>query len=129
MSLSTLFSVVPTNIYGVITLLTHTLVIFIVILLSDKFIGHSFEPKNVLIMSILAYFLTPITQSFLSSFVSFRFGFQLIPLVIWLVLGEIFLKGDVDTKTKLKVALLAFVVYQIMLLTGIVGRIIAAVGL
>ena len=127
MSLPSLFSVVPTTINGVLILIVEMIVIFTAIILSDKFIGHSFEPKNVLIMSILAYFLTPITQSFLSSFVSIRFGLQLFPLVVWLILGEIFLKKDADMKTKLKVALLAFVIYEILSLTGIVGRIIAAV--
>ena len=120
LGLSILFSLVPITIEGVVSLLISTTIIFVSIVLSDAIIAHEMEAKEVLVMSFFAYFLTPLAQSLLARYIPFV-GFILVPLFVWFVLGEIFLRKD--STTNMKVAILAFVIYQILIYSGIVSRV------
>lgn len=113
-----LFTIFPNSFQGIVYLVLDVVIIFLALMAADKHIAHRFEPKHVLIMSILAYFLGPITLSFLSGYVSIPYAFVLFPLVLWIVLGEIFL-DDFDFKTKLKVAVIGFLIYEIITILNV----------
>lgn len=121
---SILFAVVPTSVAGIVGLLVSTAVIFIAILLSDAIIGHEMEMKQILVMSFLAYFLTPLAQALLARYIPVV-GFVLMPLLVWFVLGQIILKKD--AVTNMKIAVVAFIIYQILLYTKIVSIIVGLV--
>ncbi|MBI4162834.1 MAG: hypothetical protein HY513_04070 [Candidatus Aenigmarchaeota archaeon] len=105
----------PLSMGGIIATFIDAIIAFAVIAIIDKFIGHNFEPKRTFAMAIIALFLAPIISisvlgsTTLPGFVSI----YLVPLVLWMVLGELLLQGE-SMKTKLEVALIAFVVYSIM---------------
>lgn len=120
LGLSILFSLVPITIEGVVSLLISTTIIFVSIVLSDAIIAHEMEAKEVLVMSFFTYFLTPLAQALLARYIPF-IGFILVPLFVWFVLGEIFLRKD--STTNMKVAIVAFVIYQILIYSGIVSRV------
>ncbi|MDI6720846.1 MAG: hypothetical protein QMD85_00545 [Candidatus Aenigmarchaeota archaeon] len=97
--------------------LVGALIAFIAIMISDKVIAHNIEPKKSLIMSLIALFIVPILATFVAGFVTvlagipYMVGFFL-PLIFWIILGEVLLSSD--RMTKLKVTAVAFVVYIIL---------------
>ena len=105
----------------IITLLISSIVAFIAILIVDKVVGGNFEPKHAFIMAIVALFISPIVLGFIFSSLSLPTmvvgtidiisGF-ILPLLIWITLGEALLSAD--KMAKLKVTVIAFVVYLIL---------------
>jgi len=119
-----LLSVVPLSIGGVISLLINALLVFIVLVVVNKIIEHEMEAKHSLIMAFLALFLAPLAMAVIAmtgvSAVIPYFGIIamfVIPLLVWILLGELLLKGD--RMEKLKVVLIAFVVYFILNFIGV----------
>ena len=110
-----IISAIPLSAGGIIATFIDAIIAFIVIVAVDKFIGHNFEPKRTFAMAIIALFVAPIISvaligsSPLPGFVSV----YIVPLVLWIVLGELLLQGE-SNKTKLEVAIIAFVVYSVL---------------
>ncbi|MFH1631240.1 MAG: hypothetical protein ABIA21_03420 [Candidatus Aenigmatarchaeota archaeon] len=119
-----ILGVLPLSVGSALGLLINTLVVFVVLIIVNKLIEHDMEPKQSFIMAFLAMFITPIVMlaiglSGVASVIPF-FGvivLLLIPLIVWIVLGEVLLKGDM--KEKLKVIVVAFLVYTILNFIGV----------
>ncbi len=93
------------------------LLAFIAIVVSDKVISHSIDAKKSLIMALIALFIVPIAATFILGSAPVLlaipyFASILLPLLFWIGLGEALLKSD--RKTKLKVTVVAFIVYIIL---------------
>lgn len=112
---------IPTTVGGAVGFLINALLAFAVIIIIDEVINHEFQAKHSFIMAIGAYFITPIVFALIGiTGISAFFGFlttYLIPLIVWVALGEILLEGD--GKTKAIVAAVAFIVYTVLIFIGI----------
>ncbi|HLD85136.1 MAG TPA: hypothetical protein VI968_01120 [archaeon] len=106
---------IPLSLGGIIATFVNALIAFVAITIADKFIGHNFEPKRTFIMAVVALFLAPIVSTFAfgAGVLPDYFSVYLLPLILWIVLGEVLLGGE-GRKTKLEVAIIAFVVYSLM---------------
>jgi len=98
---------------------------WLIILLSDEVIGHQIEAKRALILAAIAYFASPLILAFLP--LSIPYAGLLMPLVVWIVLGEVLLRAY-GTTNRLKIAVLAFVIFTILNFLGIPGLIAAAIA-
>ncbi len=105
----------PLSFGGIIATLIDAIIAFAVIVIIDKFIGHNFEPKRTFAMAIIALFLGPIISVSIlgSTTLPGFFSVYIVPLVLWIILGELLLKGE-GMKTKLEVTIIAFVVYSVL---------------
>ena len=106
---------IPLSISGIIGLLIQAVVTTFAIIIADKVIAHNIEPKHAFIMAIAAFFLTPLLMTGLFIIgiqVSIEMVKYVIPLVVWILLSQLLLEAE--AKTKLYVALVAFVVYLIL---------------
>ena len=110
-----ILSLVPLSVGGIIALLVNALVAFVALVIADKVIAHSIDAKRLLIMSIVALFITPIVGALVLGYVSIPIvvSSYLLPLVVWIILGEILIK-ETGMKAKLKLIVVAFVVYLIL---------------
>jgi hypothetical protein len=124
-----IFVPIPLTMTGVISLLVESLIIFIAIVLSDEFIEHELEAGHALMMTLIVYFIVPMLTSFISNFLSVSFMYlnYILPLVVWIILAEVFLYGD--RMDKLKVAVLAFVIYTVLTIFQIPGIIMGLIPL
>ena len=99
--------------------LVNALVAALALIISDKFIAHQIDAKRILLMALVALFVAPVIASLAIGVTSFAgpVAFYLIPLLIWILLGELLLQAE--RMVKLKVAAVGFFVYIIlsMLLT------------
>lgn len=110
-----LLSFVPLSVGGVIALLVNMIIAFIALVIADKVVAHSVDAKRLLILAFVALFITPIVAALALSAVAIPAvvtGYVL-PFIVWLALGEVLIK-DADMKTKLKVVVVAFVVWIIL---------------
>lgn len=108
---------IPLSVAGIVATLVNALLAFVVILVIDKVIAHNLEPKKALIISLVALFLTPVLGAFAASYIALPdlvFAYVM-PLLVWVVLGEILLEGDMTAK--LKVMVIAFIVYIVLSFT------------
>lgn len=115
---------IPSTIGGVAWILVQTIIIFAVIVISDHFIAHGVGIKHALLMSFVAYFLAPLilVGASMSGFVM-PFIQYIIPLVVWVILGEILLEGDM--KDKAIVGVLAYVTYLVLGFSGLQATVIS----
>src|SRR3989338_4297552 len=106
---------IPLSLCGIIATFVNAIIAFVAITIADKFIGHNFEPKRTFIMALTALFLVPVvaTLAFGVGVLPDYVSVYLLPLVLWILLGEVLLGGE-GRKTKLEVAIIAFVVYSLM---------------
>ncbi|MBS3053834.1 MAG: hypothetical protein J4469_05020 [Candidatus Aenigmarchaeota archaeon] len=117
---------IPLTIPGIVTMFVNSLLAFIVVVLSDKVISHNLELKRASIVSGVALFITPVVGALVAGYTALPIALSsiifayVLPLLVWIVLGEILLRSDM--KTKLKVMVVAFVAYFILNFT--VGPII-----
>ncbi|MBI5332006.1 MAG: hypothetical protein HZB65_00370 [Candidatus Aenigmarchaeota archaeon] len=114
--------VLPLSLAGIIGLLITTFIIFIALVIADKVIAHEMNIKHVLIMAFLCAFIVPIITTIALQFLSIPVGFSQIfyyglPLLSWVVLGEVLLGGEF--KEKLAVAFIAFAVFTALQMFGI----------
>ena len=101
------------NVGSIASLLVNSIVAFIAIMLANKVIAHNFEAKHAFIMAIVALFITPIVGTFIAPYIPIPyFGAIILPLVVWIALGELSLNAD--PVTKLKIIIIAFVVYFLL---------------
>ena len=110
-----ILSLVPLSVGGMIALLVNALVAFVALVIADKVIAHSIDAKRLLIMSIVALFVTPIVGALVLGYVAIPIvvSSYLLPLVVWIILGEILIK-EAGMKAKLKVIVVAFIVYLVL---------------
>jgi hypothetical protein len=71
-------------------------------------------------MALLAYFLTPLISGMIN-IVTVPF---VLPLIIWIILGEIMLK-DIEIKKKAMVAIVAYVIFLLMTFLGLQNLVIS----
>ena len=126
MVLDVLASQIPSSVGGVVSLLVQVIVIWAVVILADKIIAHRVEPKRSLILAFLAYFISPLVLAFAA--INIPFAGILLPLLVWIVLGEILLRVS-SFVNRLKVAVLAFVIYLLLNVLGITGMIAASIAI
>lgn len=103
-----------TTIADVLWLFVQTLIIFVVIVIADRVVSHGVDIKHALILSFAAYFLVLLLPFGLSlTGISLPyFVIAVLPILVWIALGEILLEGDF--KTKLIVAVIAYAAYIII---------------
>jgi len=110
----------------VVSTLVSVLVAAIALIISDRFIAHQIDAKRILIMAVIAMFVAPLVGSFVLGFIAGTgpVAFYVIPLLVWIALGELLLSAE--KMTKLKVAVVGFFVYIIlsMLLTPYIFAVI-----
>ena len=108
-------SYVPLSVGGMIALLVNMLIAFIALVIADKIVAHNVDAKRLLILAFVALFVTPIVAAIVLSSLALPalVSAYVLPFVVWLALGEVLIK-EADMKTKLKVVLLAFVVWIIL---------------
>lgn len=112
-----IIGLIPLTIPGIVASFMNSLLAGIVIMAADKLIAHNIEAKHALLISGIALFITPILGAFAADFVAlpgFVFAY-LLPLLVWIVLGELLLKSGMAAK--LKVMAIAFVVYVVLSFT------------
>ena len=102
---------------GIISTLVSSLVAFVALVIADKFIAHNIDAKRLLMIALVALFVTPVLGSFIFSMVSLpaSIGAYALPLIVWIILSEILLSSDL--MTKLKVAVVGYVVYLVLSIT------------
>ena len=108
-------SIIPLSLGGIIGLLVNVVIITVILSLTDKFLAHEISIRNSFIMALIAYLVIPIILSFAN--ISFAFASYIIPLVIWIILGEILLKGG--RKGRLIAAAVAFIAYLALTFLGV----------
>jgi len=106
-------SFVPMTLGGIIATLVNVLIIFLALVIADKVIAHNVNVKRLLIMALIAFFLAPIIGSLIAGYVAIPYIGLILPLIVWIILGELLIK-EADMKTKLKVVVVAFVVYTFL---------------
>ena len=106
---------IPLSVGSVVVLLVNSLIAFIALFIADKVIAHNVAVKRLFIMSIVGLFLTPIVAAVVLSSIVLPglVSAYVLPLLVWIVLGEILIK-EADIKTKLKVVVVAFAVYILL---------------
>lgn len=111
---------------GIVWLVVQALIIFAVIIVSGRIIAHHVGIKHALIMSFAAFFLVPLIIIGLSfgGYVLPQMQY-LIPLVVWIILGEILLEGDL--KNKAIVGAIAYVAYLALSFSGIGAAVVGMV--
>ncbi|MFH0958175.1 MAG: hypothetical protein V1897_05670 [Pseudomonadota bacterium] len=99
---------------GIIGTLLSTVVTFIILVILNKIFEHDMEVRHSLIMSVICFFVLPMAVGAVMMFGGFSVPYLglILPLIIWIILGEVLLGGD--RKTRLKVAIIAFAVYTIL---------------
>jgi hypothetical protein len=73
-------------------------------------------------MAIAAYFLAPILMGVLiiaGIALPSILALYVIPLIVWIILGEVLLSSISDRKKRLEVAVVAFVIYTILTFIGV----------
>jgi hypothetical protein len=105
------------SIAGFLAILVNAIVAWIVLMVVDKVISGNLDMKRSFIMALVALFIVPIAVGFagLPGIISI----YVIPLVVWIILGELLLKATMVQK--LKIVVIAFVVYVILNMVGVPG--------
>lgn len=106
---------IPLTFGGVLGLLIQAFVTFLAVVLADKIIAHNIEAKKALILPFASYFLTVLVFLVLAVaglVIPPIISVYLLPLVIWIALSEVLLSAEM--KTKIYVAIVAFVIYIIL---------------
>ena len=97
------------SIGGIISLIVNVIVTAIAIMIADKLISHEISVKNSFIMAFIVYLILPLILSFAVGFVpEIAAFFVILPLIAWIILGEIMLKAGM--KQKAIVAIIAYAV-------------------
>jgi len=96
-------------------------VITAVLLVTEKFLAHEMAVRNSFIMGFIAYLIVPLVFAFAG--ISIPFAGIIVPLIVWIALGEVLLKGS--RAGRLKAAAVAFIVYLALSMVGVPGMIAA----
>ncbi len=117
---------------GIIGTLISAIIVWIILIIVNKIIAHNVGAKRAFILAFVALFITPIAASFIATAVALPalVAIYVIPLIVWIILGEALLKGG-TVKQKLKVIVVAFVVYIILTMIGVqsmIAQFMPAIG-
>ena len=85
-----------------------SVIIFFVIVLSDRLLAHGVQAKHAIYMAFGAFFIGQLV-SLVLAYASITVPSILFSLIIWIILSETLLEGD--TKEKLIVGVIAFVAF------------------
>ena len=105
------------SIGGLFAILLNAVVAWIVLMIIDKIVAGNLDVKRTFIMALVALFVAPIVVGFLA--LPLIISVYVIPLIVWIVLGEVLLKAT--AMQKLKVVIIAYVVYIILNFIGVAG--------
>lgn len=94
----------------VLTYLIDALIAWIAIIIADKIIAHEIEPKKSLVLALASFLVVPFVLPLLG--IGSLGSTILVSAIVWIGLGELILEAD--RMTKLKVLIIAFVVYYII---------------
>lgn len=99
---------------GIISLLINVAVTAIAIMIADKIIAHEISPKQSILMAFIAYLIVPLAFSLVLGLVHGIYVIApVLPLVAWIILGELLLKAD--RKQKAIVAVIAYAINILLL--------------
>jgi len=93
-----------------LTYLIHALIAWIALIIADRLIAHEIEAKKTLVLALASFFLVPLVLPILG--IGALGSVILVSAIVWIGLGELILEAD--RMTKLKVLIIAFVVYYIL---------------
>lgn len=105
------------SIGGLFAILINAVVAWIVLMIIDKIVAGNLDVKRTFIMALVALFIVPIVVGFLA--LPGLVSIYVVPLIVWIALGEVLLKAS--AMQKLKVVIIAFVVYIILNFVGVPG--------
>jgi len=122
MGFEAILGAIPLTLGGIVWLLIKTFLIFVALLLADKVLAHQMDMKHILIMAFLVAFVVPIIMAIILPLIALPAGFAQIffygvPLLMWIIFGEILLGGDF--KEKITVAFIAFAIFTALDMLGI----------
>jgi hypothetical protein len=98
------------SISTILIYLIDALIAWIAIIISDKIIAHEIEPKKSLVLALASFLVVPIALPMLG--IGALGSVIVVSAIVWIGLGELILEAD--RMTKLKVLIIAFVVYYII---------------
>jgi len=107
-----------------ISLLIECIVITISLSLANLLVEHGIEIKRIIPMALIAYFVTPIVGSLIAP--SIPIISYLLPLVIWVILGEIILT-DIEVKKKALIAALGYAIFFVLTYINLQGLIFSLI--
>lgn len=110
-------SIVYMDIFGlslsvstILIYLIDALIACIAIIIADTVIAHNIEAKKALILALLSFFVVPMALPMLG--IGALGSVIAVSAIVWIGLGELILEAD--RMTKLKVLIIAFVVYYVI---------------
>lgn len=112
-----IIGLLPLTVGAIVALAINVIIVTAVLSLSNKLLAHEMSVAHSLMMAVISYFVVPIFLSLVN--ISFPLSGYIIPLVVWIALGEVLLKGD--RMGKLKAAAAAFVIYAVLFSLGVLG--------
>lgn len=112
---------IPLTVGGILGILVQALLAFVVILIVDALMTRELQVKRVLIMALVALFAVPLIISNIGLSLPWYMIAYILPLIVWIILSEILLKGDL--KTKFLIAVVAFAVFIAVDFIGVAGMI------
>lgn len=115
----------PFDLISIFAFIVQLLIIWIVILLSERLVAARVGAKRAFALAFLAYFIPPLLFTFVN--IAIPFAYLIIPLVVWIILSELLLR-DSSFGGRIKIAVVAFVIYLILQFIGLPGLIIGLVG-
>ncbi|MCD6092849.1 MAG: hypothetical protein J7J38_02415 [Candidatus Aenigmarchaeota archaeon] len=107
-----------------ISLLVECVVITISLSLANLLVEHGIEIKRIIPMALIAYFVTPIVGSLIAP--SIPIISYLLPLVIWVILGE-FILTDIEVKKKALIAALGYAIFFVLTYINLQGLIFSLI--
>ena len=113
------------DLISIFAFIVQLLIIWIVVLLSARLVSSSVGAKRAFVLAFLAYFIPPLLFTFLN--IAIPFAYFIIPLIVWIILSELLLR-DNSFGARIKIAVVAFVIYLILQFIGLPGMIIGLVG-
>ncbi|MCX6815248.1 MAG: hypothetical protein NT120_00150 [Candidatus Aenigmarchaeota archaeon] len=106
-----------------ISLIIDVIIITIILYITDKFLAHEVSLKHSAIMAVIAYLAAPLVLAY--SGISIPFAVYIIPLIVWIILGELLLKGS--RGGRMKAAAVAFIIFLILNFAGVPTMLTSAI--
>ena len=101
---------------GLISFIIQWIVILFALAFSDAIIEHNIEFKRLTIISFLSYLITPLVLMY--SPIVFMYDFIIMPLVVWIILGEILLR-EATIKQRALITIIGYVIYYFLLIINV----------
>lgn len=119
---------IPMSVSGFIWLLVQSLIIFIVVVIAGKVLAHETSIKHSLILAFVAYFISNAAVFGLALIgIMIPFGFYIIPILVWIGLGELLIGGS--RKTRLIIAIIAYATYILINFSNPLRDLVFSIGI